>query len=132
QRDGRFRQDDARPEGGLSQGEVGPDSRLARGRLAVPAGRTARRPRPRPGSGSYHEPSTSIASWPRLCSETDTGSPHSEQRMVPQANNVAKIMSSNVSPSPRAYHGPSSAMRSRTSAAGVSGDSQNRQWQLGQ
>src|SRR5579871_4316010 len=41
-------------------------------------------------------------------------------------------MSSNVSPSPSAYQGPSSVMRSRTSAAGVSGGATKRQAHVGQ
>jgi hypothetical protein len=73
-----------------------------------------------------------MVSWPRLCSVTETASPHSVQRMVPQAKSVEKIMSSNVSPSPRAYHGPSSAMRSSTSAAGVWGAAANEHAQFGQ
>src|SRR5216683_615101 len=81
----------------------------------------------------HHQlPSTSIASCPRLSSETTTDSPHSEQRIVPRSNRVVKIISSKVSPSPSAYHGPSSAIRSSTSAAGVSGEAANRQQQFGQ
>src|SRR5258708_2643294 len=45
---------------------------------------------------------------------------------------VEKIISSNVSPSPRAYQGPSAVMRSSTSAAGVSGEAAKRQEQCGQ
>src|SRR5262245_62173516 len=82
---------------------------------------------------SAHQlPSTSRAIWPRLCSLTCTASPHSLQRIVPHEKRVVKIISSNVSPSPRAYHGPSSAIRSSTSAAGVSGSAQNEQQQFGQ
>src|SRR5205807_311594 len=81
---------------------------------------------------AYQLPSTSIVSCPRLCSVTDAASPHSAQRIVPQANSVEKIMSSYVSPSPSAYHGPSSAMRSSTSPAGASGSAANEQPQLGQ
>src|SRR5439155_12986863 len=47
----------------------------------------------------------------------------------PCANRVEKIMSSNVSPSPSAYQGPSQAMRSSTSAAGVFGSAAKRQEQ---
>src|SRR5262249_42605483 len=81
---------------------------------------------------SHQLPRTSIVSWPRLCSLTVADSPHSAQRIDPQANNVEKIMSSNVSPSPSAYHGPSSTMRSNTSAAGASGEAVNERQQLGQ
>src|SRR5262249_7048394 len=65
-------------------------------------------------------------------SVTEAGSPHSEQRILPQAISVEKIMSSKVSPSPSAYQGPSSAMRSSTSPAGVSGSAANEQQQRGQ
>src|SRR5262245_53459543 len=73
-----------------------------------------------------------MVSRPRLSSLTETGSPQSGQRMAPLSISVEKIMSSNVSPSPRAYQGPSSAMRSNTSAAGVSGEAANRHEQCGQ
>src|SRR5579875_208928 len=84
------------------------------------------------GLRDHQLPKTSIVNCPRLCSETDTASPHSVQRMAPQTNRVEKIISSNVSPSPSAYHGPPSAMRSRISAAEVSGEAANEQEQLGQ
>src|SRR5439155_11651858 len=81
------------------------------------------------GEGTHQLPSTSRVSRPRLSSETEALSPHSAQRMSPCANSVEKIMSSKVSPSPSAYHGPSPAMRSSTSAAGVSGSAAKRQEQ---
>src|SRR5262249_55879275 len=81
---------------------------------------------------SHQLPRTSMVSRPRLSSLTVTGSPHSGQRMTPSPMRVAKIMSSNVSPSPRAYQGPSAVIRSSTSAAGVSGEAAKRQKQCGQ
>src|SRR5207237_9565758 len=80
----------------------------------------------------YQLARVSIVSLPRLSSVTETGLPHSGQRMAPRDMRAAKIMSSNVSPSPRAYEGPSSVMRSITSVAGVSGSAAKQQKQLGQ
>src|SRR5262249_12587123 len=80
----------------------------------------------------YHWASRPIAICPRLSSLTETASPQSGQRMAPRDVRAAKIMSSKVSPSPSAYHGPSSAIRSRTSSAAVSGGAAKRLEQHGQ
>src|SRR5262245_35847761 len=80
----------------------------------------------------YHSASRSSAIRPKLSSLTDTARPQSGQRIDPFSVRAAKIMSSNVSPSPRQKLGPSSVMRSKTSVAEASGGATNRQQQFAQ
>jgi hypothetical protein len=76
----------------------------------------------------YHCASNSIAACPKLSSLTETGRRQSGQQIEPRDVKAVKIISSNVSPSPSANHGPSSIMRLSTSRAGVSGGAIKR-WQ---